>query len=89
MTLSVIATAGGIVTARLGASVGYLAYDGNRRNESQTTLLLAIGVCVAVIPYGISYVPTPLLSLSDPVTALGVTAAHLAGLRALARSVTS
>jgi hypothetical protein len=90
MTLPVIATAGGIATACLGAYVGYLAYDGHRRNGSQTMLLLAIGVvCIAVVPYGISYVVTPLLSLSDAVTVLGVTVAHLAGLGALARSVTS
>ncbi|GAA0523770.1 hypothetical protein SAMN04488066_106149 [Halorubrum aquaticum] len=90
MTLSVIATAGGVATACLGAYVAYLAYDGHRRNESRTMLLLAVGVvCIAVVPYGISYVLTPLLSLSDAVTVLGVTVAHLAGLGALARSVTA
>ena len=90
MTLSVIATAGGIATACLGAYVGYLAYDGHRRNESRTMLSLAVGVvCIAVVPYGISYALTPLLSLSDAVTVLGVTVAHLAGLGALARSVTT
>jgi hypothetical protein len=90
MTLSVIATAGGVATACLGAYVGYLAYDGHRRNESRTMLLLAVGVvCIAVVPYGISYVLTPLLSLSDAVTVLAVTVAHLAGLGALARSVTA
>lgn len=90
MTLSMIATAGGVATACLGAYVGYLAYDGHRRNESQTMLLLAVGIiCIAVVPYGISYVLTPLLSLSDAVTVLGVTVAHLAGLGALSRSVTS
>lgn len=90
MTLPVIATAGGIATACLGAYVAYLAYDGHRRNESRTMLLLSVGVvCIAVVPYGISYILTPLLSLSDAVTVLGVTLAHLAGLGALARSVTS
>ena len=90
MTLSVIATAGGVATACLGTYVGYLAYDGHRRNESRTMLLLAIGVvCIAVVPYGISYVVTPLFSLSDAVTVLSVTVAHVAGLGALARSVTS
>lgn len=89
-TLSLVATAGGLATACLGAYVGYLAYDGHRRNGSRTLLLLAVGVvCIAVLPYVISYVVSPLLSLSDAVTVLGVTLAHLAGLGALARSVTA
>ncbi|TKX39442.1 hypothetical protein EXE51_00770 [Halorubrum sp. CGM5_25_10-8B] len=89
MTLSVVATAGGVATACLGAYVSYLAYDGWRRNESRTMLLLAVGVvCIAVLPYVVAYGLTPLLGLSDAATVFGVTVAHLIGLGALARSVT-
>ena len=89
MTLSVVATAGGIATACLGTYVAYLAYDGGRRNGSRTMLLLAVGVaCIAVLPYVIAYGVTPLFGLSDAATVFGVTVAHLVGLVALARSVT-
>lgn len=89
MTLSLVATVGGVATAGLGAYVAYLAFDGHRRNDSHTMLMLAVGVlCIAVVPYGVTYVATPLLSLSDAVTVLCVTLAHLIGLGALARSVT-
>lgn len=89
MTLSLVATAGGVATACLGTYVAYLAYDGHRRNQSQTMLLLAVGVaCIAVLPYVIAYGVTPLFALSDAATVFGVTVAHLIGLGALARSVT-
>ncbi|QAU12140.1 hypothetical protein EKH57_04975 [Halorubrum sp. BOL3-1] len=89
MTLSLVATAGGVATACLGTYVAYLAYDGYRRNRSRTMLLLAVGVaCIAVLPYVIAYGVTPLFALSDAATVFGVTVAHLIGLGALARSVT-
>ena len=88
MTLSVVATAGGVATACLGAYVSYLAYDGGRRNGSRTMLLLAVGVaCIAVVPYVVAYGVTPLFGLSDAATVFGVTMAHLVGIGALARSV--
>lgn len=89
MSLALLATAGGVATASLGAFVAYLSYDGYRRNDSETMLLLAVGiVCIAVLPYLVTYAVTPLLGLSDAATVLSVTLAHLAGLAALARSVT-
>jgi hypothetical protein len=89
VTLSAVATAGGVATACLGTYVAYLAYDGGRRNGSRTMLLLAVGVaCIAVLPYVIAYGATPVFGLSDAATVFGVTVAHLIGLVALAGSVT-
>jgi len=88
MTVAVAATAAGVLTAVVGAYVAFLAYDGWRRNDSETMRLLAVGVAfIAVVPYVVSYVASPVLGLSDGVTVLGVTVAHLVGLAALARSV--
>lgn len=88
MNLALAATGGGLATACLGAYVAYLAFDGYRRNDSQTMLELSVAVaCIAVLPYVVTYVAAPVLALSDAATILGVTLAHLLGLGALARSV--
>jgi hypothetical protein len=88
MNLELVATAGAAATVVLGAYVAYLAFDGYRRNDSATMLELSVAVvCIAVLPYVVTYVATPWLGLSDAATILGVTLAHLLGLGALARSV--
>lgn len=88
MRLALFAAAAGLATVCLGTYVAALAYQGYRRNDSSTMRLLAIGVAfVAVVPYLVSYVVSPLVGLTDAGTILGVTLAHLVGLAALARSV--
>ena len=87
MTLELVATAAGVTTAALVVYVAYLSYNGYRRNNSQTMLLLAVGViCIAVVPYLITYAVSPALALTDAETVFAVTIAHLVGLSALARS---
>jgi hypothetical protein len=50
--------------------------------------VLAVGVLfVAVVPYAVSYLAAPLLSLTDAQTILGVTLAHTVGLAAIYRSL--
>ena len=76
------------LTAALGLYVAHLAYRGYRRNESEPMRVLAVGVLfVAVVPYAVSYLAAPLLSLTDAQTILGVTLAHTVGLAAIYRSL--
>lgn len=88
MTLAPVVTAAGVLTALVGSYVAYLAYDGYRRNDSETMRTLAIGVLfIAVVPYVVSYVLAPVLGLSDAGTILGVTLAHTVGLVAIYRTL--
>ena len=87
MTVAVAATAAGVLTAVVGAYVAFLAYDGWRRNDSETMRVLAVGILfIAVVPYLVSHAAAPVLGLSDAQTILGVTLSHTAGLVALYRS---
>lgn len=77
-----------LATAVAGMAVATVAYRGYRENDSETMLLLAIGiVCIAVFPFLITYGGAPLAALSDAVTLLGVLAANIAGLLAILYSL--
>jgi positive regulator of sigma E activity len=83
-TVTAVATA---VTALVGCYVAYLAYRGYRRNDSETMLVLSVGVVfIAVVPFLVSTVAAPLLALSDAQAILGATLSHTLGLVAIYRS---
>lgn len=71
-------------TAAVGSLVAWLAYQGYRRNDSQAMWFLAVGiVCIAVVPFLVSYGVGPLLAASDAATLLGILLANIAGLLAI------
>lgn len=76
------------LTAAVGTVVAALAYRGARRNDSETMLLLAVGIaCIAVVPFALNYAVAPLVSLSDAGTLLAVLGSTIAGLSAILYSL--
>jgi len=87
MTLGTVTAAATALTALVGCYVAYLAYQGYRRNDSETMLVLSVGVVfIAVVPFLVSTVAAPLLALSDAQAILGATLSHTLGLVAVYRS---
>jgi hypothetical protein len=85
--LELLSTAGATGTALLGVAVAWLALQGYRRNDSPVMRGLAIGiVAIAVVPFVIVELLTPLLSLTDAQALLGATASHTVGLLAIYRT---
>ena len=87
MVLDALATAGATGTALLGIAVASLAYRGYRRNDSPVMRGLAIGiVAIAVVPFLVVELLTPLLALTDAQALLGATLSHTVGLLAIYRT---
>jgi hypothetical protein len=76
------------LTAALGVVVAALAARGYRRNDSPTMGLLALAVvCIAVLPFGLTYGLAPALALSDALALFCVLCAHVVGLLAMLASL--
>jgi hypothetical protein len=71
-------------TAAAGVAVAATAYRGARRNDSATMRWLSVGVvCIAVVPFLLTYGVAPALGLDDAGALLGILLANVAGLLAV------
>jgi LytS/YehU family sensor histidine kinase len=76
------------LTGVLGTFVAGIAYRGARRNDSETMRALSVGIlCVTLCPFIVTYGLSPLASLSDAETLLGVFLAYNVGLLAFLYSL--
>ncbi|MFB6081283.1 MAG: hypothetical protein ABEJ67_00545 [Halanaeroarchaeum sp.] len=83
--IELLADLGAAATVLLGSYVAALAVRGYRQHDSAPMGLLAVGVvCIAVVPYLLTYGAPA--ALSDAATILGVTLSHTVGLLAIYRS---
>lgn len=86
-TVELLATAGSAGTALLGAVVAWLAIRGYRRNDSAVMRALAVGiVAIAVVPFVVVELLTPVVPLTDAQALLGATVSHTVGLLAIYRT---
>jgi positive regulator of sigma E activity len=87
ITLELLATAVSAGTALLGVIVAWLAVRGYRRNDSEVMWALAVGVvAIAVVPFIIIELLSPVILLTDAQALLGATVSHAVGLLSIYRT---